>query len=147
MCSIISTYFIGFTLNRNIFFRATRDLKCHFYRLFSLNICSTFLINLTLIFHANNVLNQPNSFYWVYMKQLKHFLSVSYEFWSVYGILRLYFIRLLDAMTQNAIHCHHILFFFHRSIDRVCSPFSLNRKMHCFENTQQHLVDLFLVRC
>ena len=37
--------------------------KCHFYRLFSVNIRRTFLVNLTSIFHANNVFNQPNSFY------------------------------------------------------------------------------------
>ena len=38
------------------------------------------------------------------------FSFVSHVFWSVYGVLRLYFIRFLDAMTQNATHCHHILF-------------------------------------
>ena len=121
--------------------------KCHFYRLFSVNIRRTFLVNLTSIFHTNNVLNQSNLFYWFNMKQLKHFLScrtcseVSMESFDYTSYA---FLMLWRRMRPTAI-----IFFsvFHRSIDRMRSPFSLNRKVHWFENTEQHLVDLFLARC
>ena len=38
------------------------------------------LNKLTSIFHADNVLNQPNSSYWFYMKQLIYFLSYHTSF-------------------------------------------------------------------
>ena len=148
MYSINSTHFIGFTWNWNIVFRATRDLKCHFYCLFALNIRRTCLINLTSIFHANNVLNQRNSSSWFYMKQLTHFLSyhTSSEVPMKSFNCTLYaFLMLWRRMRPTAI-----IFFPLSSEHRqgtFTTIFSLHRTGHCFENTEQHLVDLFLARC
>ena len=119
--------------------------KCHFYRLFSVNIRRTFLVNLTSIFHANNVFNQPNSFY-----------GFTWNSWNIFFRVS----RVLKCLWSPSIILHTLSwcydaecdplpsysFLFHWTIDRTRSPFSMDRKAHCCKSIEQHLVDLFLAR-
>ena len=87
----------------------------------------------TSVHHANDVLNQLNSFYW-FLHETEIFSFVSYEL--VRGVLRSYSIRFLDAMTQNATQ---LLFFIIGASIRIRSPFTLNRKALFLLQTQNNI--------